>query len=205
MGCRTRVMSNVYDPSRQQCNSRGNLSFTSINLPRIAIKAKGDLDVFFDELDNKMNLCIQQLKDRLEIQSQKHVYNYPFLMGQGVCWTATSSPGPTRSGRSSSTAPSPWGSSAWLRRWWPSRGSTTARATTASAWDWRSWPGCGPGWTRSAPRPASISPCWPPPPRGSADGSWPSTRSASVRSPASRTGVLHQQLPYPGVLPHLRL
>ena len=84
MGCRTRVISNVYDPSHQQCNGRGNLSFTSINLPRIAIKAKGDLDVFFDELDNKMNLCIQQLKDRLEIQSQKRVYNYPFLMGQGV-------------------------------------------------------------------------------------------------------------------------
>ena len=63
---------------------RGNLSFTSINLPRIAIKSKGDLDLFFDELDNKMNLCIQQLKDRLEIQSQKHVYNYPFLMGQGI-------------------------------------------------------------------------------------------------------------------------
>ncbi len=94
MGCRTRVISNVYDPTRQQCNGRGNLSFTSINLPRIAIKAKGDLDLFFDELDNKMNLCIEQLKDRLEIQSQKHVYNYPFLMGQGVwldseklCWT----------------------------------------------------------------------------------------------------------------------
>ena len=84
MGCRTRVVANVYDPSRQQCNQRGNLSFTSINLPRIAIKAKGDLDVFFDDLDNKMDLCIQQLKDRLEIQSQKKVYNYPFLMGQGV-------------------------------------------------------------------------------------------------------------------------
>ncbi len=84
MGCRTRVISNVYDPTRQQCNGRGNLSFTSINLPRIAIKAKGDLDVFFDDLDNKMDLCIQQLKDRLEIQSQKKVYNYPFLMGQGV-------------------------------------------------------------------------------------------------------------------------
>ena len=84
MGCRTRVISNVYDPTRQQCNGRGNLSFTSINLPRIAIKAKGDLDIFFDELDNKMDLCIQQLKDRLEIQSQKKVYNYPFLMGQGV-------------------------------------------------------------------------------------------------------------------------
>ena len=84
MGCRTRVISNVYDPSRQQCNGRGNLSFTSINLPRIAIKAKGDIDIFFDELDDKMNLCIDQLKDRFEIQARKKVYNFPFLMGQGV-------------------------------------------------------------------------------------------------------------------------
>ena len=84
MGCRTRVISNVYDPSRQQCNQRGNLSFTSINLPRIAIKAKGDLDAFFDDLDRKMDLCIDQLKDRFEIQCRKHVYNFPFLMGQGV-------------------------------------------------------------------------------------------------------------------------
>ena len=84
MGCRTRVISNVYDPSRQQCSGRGNLSLTSINLPRIAIKSKGDLDLFFDELDNKMNLCIQQLRDRLEIQSRKRVCNFPFLMGQGV-------------------------------------------------------------------------------------------------------------------------
>ena len=84
MGCRTRVISNVYDPTREQCNGRGNLSFTSINLPRIAIKAKGDLDTFFDELDNKMDLCIDQLKDRFEIQARKKVYNFPFLMGQGV-------------------------------------------------------------------------------------------------------------------------
>ena len=81
---RARVISNIHDPSRQQCGGRGNLSSTSVNLPRIAIKAKGDLDQFFDELDNKMNLCIQQLTDRLEIQSQKRVCNYPFLMGQGV-------------------------------------------------------------------------------------------------------------------------
>ena len=84
MGCRTRVISNVYDPSRQQCNQRGNLSFTSINLPRIAIKAKGDLDAFFDELDRKMDLCVDQLLERFEIQARKHVYNFPFLMGQGV-------------------------------------------------------------------------------------------------------------------------
>ncbi len=84
MGCRTRVISNVYDPSRQQCNGRGNLSFTTINLPRLAIKAKGDIELFFDELDDKMNLCIDQLMDRFEIQCRKKVYNFPFLMGQGV-------------------------------------------------------------------------------------------------------------------------
>ena len=84
MGCRTRVISNVYDPDRQQCNQRGNLSFTSINLPRIAIKSKGDLDIFFDELDRKMDLCVDQLLERFEIQARKHVYNFPFLMGQGV-------------------------------------------------------------------------------------------------------------------------
>lgn len=84
MGCRTRVISNVYDPSRQQCNQRGNLSFTSINLPRIAIKAKGDLEAFFEELDRKMDLCVDQLLERFEIQARKKVYNFPFLMGQGV-------------------------------------------------------------------------------------------------------------------------
>ena len=42
MGCRTRVMGNVYDPSREISYGRGNLSFTSINLPRIAIEADHD-------------------------------------------------------------------------------------------------------------------------------------------------------------------
>lgn len=84
MGCRTRVMSNVYDPTREQCNQRGNLSFTSINLPRIAIKANRDMDVFYKELDEKLGLCVDQLLERFEIQARKKVYNYPFLMGQGV-------------------------------------------------------------------------------------------------------------------------
>jgi ribonucleoside-triphosphate reductase len=84
MGCRTRVIGNVYDPTREQCNQRGNLSFTSINLPRIAIKAKGDLDAFFEDLDRKMDLCVDQLLERFEIQARKKVYNFPFLMGQGV-------------------------------------------------------------------------------------------------------------------------
>ena len=84
MGCRTRVMANNYDPSREIVGGRGNLSFTSINLPRLAIKANGNLDVFFEELENKMDLVIDQLYKRYKIQAAKKVKNYPFLMGQGV-------------------------------------------------------------------------------------------------------------------------
>ena len=84
MGCRTRVMGNVYDPSREVTPGRGNLSFTSINLPRLAIRSHGDIDLFFDLLDSKLRLCVGQLDERFEIQAQKRVYNSPFLMGQGV-------------------------------------------------------------------------------------------------------------------------
>ena len=84
MGCRTRVIGNVYDPTREICPRRGNLSFTSINLPRIAIKAKGDVGWFFEELERLCNLVHDQLLERLEIISNKKVYNFPFLMGEGV-------------------------------------------------------------------------------------------------------------------------
>ncbi len=84
MGCRTRVIGNVYDPDRQICPKRGNLSFTSINLPRIAIKAKGDVNWFFEALERTLDLVVEQLDERLEIISNKKVYNFPFLMGEGV-------------------------------------------------------------------------------------------------------------------------
>ena len=84
MGCRTRVMANVADPNYEIVPGRGNLSFTSINLPRLAIRSKGDLDLFFDLLDARMALVVGQLDERFEIQARKHVYNAPFLMGQGV-------------------------------------------------------------------------------------------------------------------------
>ena len=84
MGCRTRVMGNVYDPDREVTPGRDNLSFTSINLPRLAIRAKGDIDLFFDLLDSKLALVRAQLKERFEIQARLKVYNAPFLMGQGV-------------------------------------------------------------------------------------------------------------------------
>ena len=84
MGCRTRVIGNVYDPAREISNGRGNLSFTSINLPRLAIKANHNIDVFFELLDQMVSLTLDQLFDRFEIQARKCVRNYPFLMGQGV-------------------------------------------------------------------------------------------------------------------------
>ncbi len=93
MGCRTRVMGNVYDPSRQIAYSRGNLSFTSINLPRIAIESRGNEALFYEKLQGMLELVAQQLLDRFEIQASKHVYNFPFLMGQGV-WLDSDKLGP---------------------------------------------------------------------------------------------------------------
>lgn len=84
MGCRTRVIGNNYDPSREIVTGRGNLSFTSINLPRLAIKADHNVGAFFDSLDDMMELAIEQLMHRFKIQCQKCVRNYPFLMGQGI-------------------------------------------------------------------------------------------------------------------------
>ena len=89
MGCRTRVIGNVADPSREIVSGRGNLSFTTINLPRLALKnsspdSGGGAERFYELLDEKIDLVIGQLLDRFEIQAKKKVKNFPFLMGQGV-------------------------------------------------------------------------------------------------------------------------
>lgn len=84
MGCRTRVMGNVHDRKRETTCGRGNLSFTSVNLPRTGIEAKGDIKKFYELLDERIDLCVEQLLHRFKIQSSKKAYNYPFLMGQGV-------------------------------------------------------------------------------------------------------------------------
>ncbi len=94
MGCRTRVMSDVTDLNNQTTGGRGNLSFTSINLPRLGIKHgiclkerdKADMKGFYEELGNLMELVRDQLLERFEIQCNKRCYNFPFLIGQGV-WT----------------------------------------------------------------------------------------------------------------------
>ena len=84
MGCRTRVMANVYDKNNEISFSRGNLSFTTINLPRLAILSNGDVKEFFNKLDDMLELCIDQLLERFEIQCRRKVKNYTFLMGQGI-------------------------------------------------------------------------------------------------------------------------
>lgn len=84
MGCRTRVMGNAYDPTREVTCGRGNLSFTSINLPRLAIEAKGDINKFYKSLDDMIDLVIRQLLHRFKIQCAKIGKNYPFLMGQNI-------------------------------------------------------------------------------------------------------------------------
>ena len=93
MGCRTRVMGNAFDPDNEIAFGRGNLSFTSINLPRIALRSKGSIDWFFDELERKMELVTKQLVDRFRILSEKKVRNFPFLMGQGI-WIGSDGLGP---------------------------------------------------------------------------------------------------------------
>ena len=93
MGCRTRVIGNYHDKSREIVTGRGNLSFTSVNLPRLAIKANGNLEFFFEQLDQEIDLIIDQLKARFRIQSKKKVKNYPFLMGQGI-WIDSDQLGP---------------------------------------------------------------------------------------------------------------
>ena len=91
MGCRTRVMGNVVDENKAVTPGRGNLSFTSINLPRLGIKhgivlgaEKADMKGFFKELEETMDMVKDQLLERFEIQCNKRMYNFPFLLEQGV-------------------------------------------------------------------------------------------------------------------------
>ena len=92
MGCRTRVIGDVTSPDNEIVTGRGNLSFTTINLPRLGIKygialkerEKADMDGFYKELESLMDMVKDQLLERFEVQCSKHNYNFPFLLGQGI-------------------------------------------------------------------------------------------------------------------------
>lgn len=102
MGCRTRVFGSCFPESDGRITSRGNLSFTTINLVALGIKhgivnedndGQSDWDGFYQELDEKMALVVNQLLERFEVQANKTVKNFPFLMGQGV-WMGSEKLGP---------------------------------------------------------------------------------------------------------------
>ncbi len=82
MGCRTRVMGNVC--GKEIAPGRGNLSFTSINLPRIAIETGHDSWRFFAKLQEILEITLKQLLDRFDVQGKRLARNFPFLMGEGV-------------------------------------------------------------------------------------------------------------------------
>lgn len=82
--CRTRVLPNIYDPEHQTPVGRGNIAFTTMNLPMIALLSEGNLDIFFNKLDKTLKLCYNNLYDRFKYLSKKHAYNYPFLFSEGV-------------------------------------------------------------------------------------------------------------------------
>lgn len=90
MGCRTRVMGNVANPDKEVATGRGNLSFSTINIVRIGLKhgvilnGKTDLEGFYRELDEKIELMKEQQLERFKYQCTKKKYNFPFLLGQGL-------------------------------------------------------------------------------------------------------------------------
>lgn len=87
--CRTRVIANVNGP--EIVTGRGNLSFTTINLPRLAIEARREAlepelreGIFFEKLEKVMAIATKQLQERFELQCKRHVYNFPYVMQQGA-------------------------------------------------------------------------------------------------------------------------
>lgn len=72
--------------------ARGNLSFTSLNLVRIALTSD-TINVFFEKLEEYVAIVIRQLYDRFLFQSKKLVKDFSFLHGQGV-WKDSEKLGP---------------------------------------------------------------------------------------------------------------
>ncbi|MGM9572692.1 MAG: anaerobic ribonucleoside-triphosphate reductase [bacterium] len=82
MGCRTRVIDNRHGEA--VITGRGNLAFTTINLPRLAIKAKGNMEAFYRSIDEVMDLVAEQLYHRFKTQAKLRVKDLPFVMGQNL-------------------------------------------------------------------------------------------------------------------------
>jgi ribonucleoside-triphosphate reductase len=78
MGCRTRVFDNRC--GEKTSIGRGNLSFTTINLVRLALISKGNRSAFFTLLRNYVDVAVRQLVDRYEYQRKALKSQFPLLM-----------------------------------------------------------------------------------------------------------------------------
>lgn len=87
-------MANFNGP--EESGSRGNFAFVTINLPMLALEAQGNIDKFYELYDHYITLCHDYILFRYEIIAKKKVYNFPFLMGQGV-WMGSEKLKPTDS------------------------------------------------------------------------------------------------------------
>ncbi|MGN2339314.1 anaerobic ribonucleoside triphosphate reductase [Clostridium cagae] len=82
MGCRTYLMKNVN--GEPGCKGRGNIAPTTINLPRIGLQAKGDVDKFFKILDARLSLSKESLLHRYDVLKNLRVKDLPFIAGQNL-------------------------------------------------------------------------------------------------------------------------
>ena len=80
MGCRTYLMKNVN--GEPGCKGRGNIAPTTINLPRIGLQAKGDIDKFFELFQQRIDLAEEALMHRYGILKNLRVKDLPFVAGQ---------------------------------------------------------------------------------------------------------------------------
>lgn len=84
MGCRTRVFENRFGPKTSV--ARGNLSFTTINIVKLAIECRNIQDkdqrinTFFAKLDNILEIAAKQLDERFQFQKTAFAKQFPLLM-----------------------------------------------------------------------------------------------------------------------------
>ncbi|MCR3760567.1 anaerobic ribonucleoside triphosphate reductase [Clostridium felsineum] len=82
MGCRTYIMSNIN--GEPGVKGRGNIAPTTVNLPRIGILAKGDVDKFFELLHSRLEIAKESLLHRYNVLKKLKVKDLPFVVGQNL-------------------------------------------------------------------------------------------------------------------------
>lgn len=89
MGCRTRVFENRF--GEKTSIGRGNISFSTINIVRLALEVRNIIDPaeritrFFENLDSLLDITARQLCERFDFQSQAMAKQFPLLMS--TLWT----------------------------------------------------------------------------------------------------------------------